>query len=127
MTINQILVSACASMLYQFTAYLQRPCRPEIIDFSYIHEFINWNSPLCSNSPPISQYQILTKNNVGGYIEMNFTNETAFEFNCPFFCHFIIKALFQDNSESLFSTCLDVSGQLQEMKGACRHILIIIC
>lgn len=110
----------------KFTGFCQHPCRPEIIDFSHFHEFIKWNSPLCSNTPQISQYQILIKDTVEGHVRINNTNETIIEFECQNYCYFIVKAQFEDYSESHFSSCLDVSGQLLEIKGIYLHIYNLI-
>ena len=50
---------------------------------------------------------------------MIYTNKTTHQFDmvCQDSCYFIVKAQFEDNSESYFSNCLDVNNRLQETKG----------
>lgn len=99
----------------------QRICHPEITDFSYTYHNINWNAPVCSNSPVISQYQLFFAYNSEGDERTYFTNETSFRFNldylnCSDICLFRVKAQFEDNTESHFSSCLKINDEIQEKK-----------
>ena len=105
----------------------QRPCRPDIKDFSFIYSFIDWNLPICDGLQ-ISHFQMSFADSNGEQLQMllNFTNQTNTKFNvslCVDICYFTVKAVLDDDSESHSSSCLKISDQLEETIGL--QILLI--